>query len=172
MSASLVFEQSYGEVKGDSASLAELCAMLSSLGNIPLLGRRGQARPQVHSAVTARFLSVGQGPVSVVYEGTQASERALVMAREIAHAEGSKLVVLLVAGEAEAKELRTRAAQGLGKLASSARYVAILSTEPTHLAQAVGREGCTLLILPRESLSPEAANALLEGIACPLALVP
>ncbi|MGZ8190722.1 MAG: Lon protease family protein, partial [Methylococcaceae bacterium] len=34
--ASLVFEQSYGTVEGDSASLAELCAILSSIAQIPL----------------------------------------------------------------------------------------------------------------------------------------
>jgi len=33
---SLVFEQSYGYVEGDSASLAELCAILSSIAQIPL----------------------------------------------------------------------------------------------------------------------------------------
>ncbi len=37
LSASLVFEQSYGQVDGDSASLAELCALLSHLANVPLL---------------------------------------------------------------------------------------------------------------------------------------
>jgi lon-related putative ATP-dependent protease len=36
ISASLVFEQSYGYVEGDSASLAELCAILSSIAQIPL----------------------------------------------------------------------------------------------------------------------------------------
>ncbi|MGR9035674.1 MAG: Lon protease family protein [Gammaproteobacteria bacterium] len=36
LAASLVFEQSYGPVEGDSASLAELCAMLSSLAQVPL----------------------------------------------------------------------------------------------------------------------------------------
>ncbi|MGR9087265.1 MAG: Lon protease family protein [Gammaproteobacteria bacterium] len=36
LSASLVFEQSYGHVEGDSASLAELCAILSSLAQMPL----------------------------------------------------------------------------------------------------------------------------------------
>ncbi len=36
LSASLVFEQTYGEVDGDSASVAELCALLSSLGRFPL----------------------------------------------------------------------------------------------------------------------------------------
>lgn len=37
LSASLVFEQSYGQIDGDSASLAELCALLSHLANVPLL---------------------------------------------------------------------------------------------------------------------------------------
>ncbi len=36
LTASLTFEQSYGGVEGDSASLAELCALLSSLGEIPI----------------------------------------------------------------------------------------------------------------------------------------
>jgi lon-related putative ATP-dependent protease len=36
LSASLVFEQSYGHVEGDSASLAELCVILSSLAQVPL----------------------------------------------------------------------------------------------------------------------------------------
>jgi predicted ATP-dependent protease len=35
--ASLVFEQTYGEVEGDSASAAELCALLSSLAGVPVL---------------------------------------------------------------------------------------------------------------------------------------
>jgi predicted ATP-dependent protease len=34
--ASLVFEQSYSGVEGDSASLAELCALLSALAEVPL----------------------------------------------------------------------------------------------------------------------------------------
>ena len=36
LSASLVFEQSYGGVDGDSASLAELCALLSAIGEVPI----------------------------------------------------------------------------------------------------------------------------------------
>ncbi len=39
--ASLVFEQSYGAVEGDSASLAEACALLSSLSMLPI--RQGLA---------------------------------------------------------------------------------------------------------------------------------
>jgi predicted ATP-dependent protease len=36
LAASIVFEQSYGAIDGDSASLAELCALISSLADIPL----------------------------------------------------------------------------------------------------------------------------------------
>ena len=36
LSASLVFEQSYGGVDGDSASMAELCALLSALADAPI----------------------------------------------------------------------------------------------------------------------------------------
>ncbi|QBQ56559.1 Lon protease family protein [Nitrosococcus wardiae] len=36
LSASLVFEQSYGEVEGDSASAAELCVLLSAIAEVPL----------------------------------------------------------------------------------------------------------------------------------------
>lgn len=36
LSASLVLEQTYGLIDGDSASLGELCALISSLANVPL----------------------------------------------------------------------------------------------------------------------------------------
>lgn len=36
VSASLVFEQTYGMIEGDSASTAELCALLSAIGDLPL----------------------------------------------------------------------------------------------------------------------------------------
>jgi lon-related putative ATP-dependent protease len=36
LSASLVFEQSYGPIEGDSASLAELCALFSALAAVPI----------------------------------------------------------------------------------------------------------------------------------------
>ncbi len=54
LSASLTFEQSYGEVDGDSASCAELYALLSSMADLPLrqdiavtgsVNQRGQVQP-------------------------------------------------------------------------------------------------------------------------------
>jgi predicted ATP-dependent protease len=54
LSASLCFEQSYGLVEGDSASLAELCTLLSAVAELPLaqnlamtgsVSQRGEAQP-------------------------------------------------------------------------------------------------------------------------------
>jgi predicted ATP-dependent protease len=54
LSASVVFEQSYGMVEGDSASLAELCALLSALAQLPIrqslavtgsVNQHGQVQP-------------------------------------------------------------------------------------------------------------------------------
>ncbi|HVV83918.1 MAG TPA: Lon protease family protein, partial [Kofleriaceae bacterium] len=39
LSATIVFEQSYGPVEGDSASLAELCALVSALSEVPIRQR-------------------------------------------------------------------------------------------------------------------------------------
>src|SRR5690606_40391890 len=36
LSASIVFEQSYGPVDGDSATVAETCALLSAIADVPL----------------------------------------------------------------------------------------------------------------------------------------
>jgi len=54
LAASLVFEQSYGRVDGDSASVAELCALLSALAEVPIrqslavtgsVDQRGRVQP-------------------------------------------------------------------------------------------------------------------------------
>lgn len=54
LSASLVFEQSYSGVEGDSASMAELCALLSALAEVPIkqslamtgsVNQHGEAQP-------------------------------------------------------------------------------------------------------------------------------
>ncbi|MFN9719026.1 MAG: Lon protease family protein [Planctomycetota bacterium] len=54
LTASLVFEQSYGLIDGDSASIAETCALLSVLSGVPIrqgiavtgsMDQRGQAQP-------------------------------------------------------------------------------------------------------------------------------
>jgi len=54
LAATLVFEQSYGGIEGDSATVAELCALLSALSEVPIrqslavtgsANQRGQVQP-------------------------------------------------------------------------------------------------------------------------------
>ena len=79
--ASLVFEQSYGTVEGDSASLAELCALLSAIGGIPIrqdlavtgsidqhgsvqaIGGVNEKTEGFFDACAARGLAAGQGVI-------------------------------------------------------------------------------------------------------------
>ena len=68
LSASLTFEQNYGEVDGDSASLAELVALLSSLSGVPV---------RQDMAITGSFNQFGQvqpiGGVNEKVEGFYAT---------------------------------------------------------------------------------------------------
>lgn len=60
LQASLVFEQSYGGVEGDSASCGELCALLSSLSGVPI---------QQNIAITGSVSQLGEiQPVGGVNE--------------------------------------------------------------------------------------------------------
>lgn len=81
LSASLVFEQNYGGVDGDSASLAELCALVSALTDTPIkqslaitgsVNQHGQVQPiggvnekieGFFQVCEARGLSGGQGVI-------------------------------------------------------------------------------------------------------------
>jgi lon-related putative ATP-dependent protease len=81
LSASLGFEQMYSEVEGDSASLAELCAILSSLSGLPIkqslavtgsVNQRGEIQPiggaqfkieGFFQVCQARGLTGGQGVI-------------------------------------------------------------------------------------------------------------
>ena len=58
LSANLVFEQSYHEIDGDSASLTGLCALLSALARQPIYQ---------HFAVTGAVDQFGNVPVSYTH---------------------------------------------------------------------------------------------------------
>ncbi len=64
LSASLSFEQMYEEVEGDSASVAELYALMSAIGEVPL--RQGIA---VTGAISEKGLVLPVGGVTEKVEG-------------------------------------------------------------------------------------------------------
>jgi len=120
-SCSLTFEQSYGGVEGDSASLAEVCAIVSSLAEVPIrqdiamtgsLNQAGQvqaiggASPKIegyYRACKERGLTSAQGAIVPA-----ANERNLTLKQEIveAVAEG-RFHVWSAATAADALELLT-----------------------------------------------------------------
>jgi predicted ATP-dependent protease len=89
LSASLVFEQTYGPVEGDSASVAELCALLSSLANAPIrqsLAVTGSVdqfgRVQAIGAVNEKI----EGYFDICNRrGLTGSQGALIPAANVAH---------------------------------------------------------------------------------------
>ena len=132
--ASLVFEQSYGGVEGDSATLAETCALLSAVGAVPL-------RQAI--AVTGSLNQVGEvQPVGGVNEkiegffdvcaprGLDGSHGVIVPAANVAHlmlradvvaaARDGRFSIWAVATVDEALELLT--GMPAGERAADGRY--------------------------------------------------
>jgi len=152
LSASLVFEQSYSPVEGDSASLAELCALLSALAQIPIrqsfavtgsvnqlgevqaIGGVNEKIEGFFDLCVARGLSGEQGVVI-----PQASVRHLMLREDVvAAAHEGRFHVHAVATVDEAMEILT----GL----------------PAGIADAKG-------VMPRETVNYRVAAALSAMIA-------
>ncbi len=99
LAASLVLEQSYGGVDGDSASLAELCALLSAIAGVPIsqalamtgsVDQRGQAQPiggvneKIEGFFDACRLRGGTGPHGVIVP--QSNLQHLALRRDVVEA--------------------------------------------------------------------------------------
>jgi predicted ATP-dependent protease len=120
-SCSLTFEQSYGGVEGDSASLAEVCAIVSSLADVPIrqdiamtgsLNQGGlvQAIGGAHNKIEGHFRVCKEAGLT----GTQgaivpaSNERHLVLKQEVVDAVAAgQYHVWSVTTAAEALELLT-----------------------------------------------------------------
>jgi lon-related putative ATP-dependent protease len=124
--ASLVFEQTYGGIDGDSASLAETCALMSALGEVPLaqelaitgsvnqmgavqaVGGVNEKVEGFFDACYARGLTGSQGVV------IPAANRDQLMLRDdvVAAAAAGKFAIYSVRTVDEAMELLTGLAAG------------------------------------------------------------
>jgi predicted ATP-dependent protease len=120
-SCSLTFEQSYGGVEGDSASLAEVCAIVSSLADVPIrqdiamtgsLNQSGivQAIGGAHNKIEGHYRACKEDGLT----GTQgaivpaSNERHLVLKQEVVDAVAAgRYHVWSVTTAAEALELLT-----------------------------------------------------------------
>ena len=125
LTASLVFEQSYGGVDGDSASLAELCALLSAVGDLPFrqdlaltgsVDQRGQVQAigGVNEKIEGFFEPVRRAASRAPRACSSRSERARPDARQrvIAAVRARRFRVWPVETVDEAMELLTGRAAG------------------------------------------------------------
>ena len=133
LSASLAFEQSYGMVEGDSASMAELATLLSALADAPLaqniamtgsVSQRGEAQPiggvnwkieGFYKVCKARGLDGAQGVII-----PKANVQDLMLKTEVVEAVAAgKFHVWAIGHVDEAMELLTGVAAGQRQLDGS-----------------------------------------------------
>ena len=121
LSASLAFEQSYGDIEGDSASSAELVALLSAITGVPVrqdlamtgsINQKGEVQPiggvnekieGFYAVCNARGLTGGQGVVI-----PRSNVKNLMLKKEVVQAvKGGKFRIYAVSTADEAVSLLT-----------------------------------------------------------------
>jgi predicted ATP-dependent protease len=148
-SASLVFEQSYGMVDGDSASLAELCAVLSNLANAPIrqsLAITGSVNQLGHAQAIGGVNEKIEGFFDIcVARGLNGEQGVLIPAANIKHL----MLRHDVVAAAEAGRFRIYAVENVDQA------VAILTGLPAGEANAKG-------VYPEGSVNRKVAERLAE----------
>ena len=110
-------------------------------------------------------------PVAVIFDGSEAAQRALSVAGRMATAGKQPLVILLIAaGPGDQAALQARAATLVES--AVAEYRALASAEPdTMLAAAHATRASALVIGLSDLLSPAAIELLRSRLRCPAVLV-
>ncbi len=148
-SASLVFEQSYGMVDGDSASLAELCALLSNLADVPIkqsLAITGSVNQHGHSQAIGGVNEKIEGFFDIcVARGLTGEQGVLVPAANVKHL----MLRHDVVAAAEAGKFRIHAIENVDQA------VALLTGLPAGEANAKGE-------YPEGSINRKVAARLAE----------
>jgi nucleotide-binding universal stress UspA family protein len=111
-------------------------------------------------------------PVAVVYDGSPTARYALKIAAHLAQKNEGYLAVLIVAGASDEEyRLQAETADWLRKQALLIRYRRLASAGVTTLTHEVRSEGSGVLVLSSTILTPEAFQALLDEVDCPVLLV-
>lgn len=111
-------------------------------------------------------------PVVVIYDGSESSLRALMMAARLARRKGGYLTVLVLADTADvARRLQTRVSDLLRGQGLTVRYRQLPGGGLATLTDAVESEGSGALVLSRMMLALETLEALLDQVDCPVLLV-
>jgi hypothetical protein len=113
-------------------------------------------------------------PIWTVFDRTPQSARAVALAARLAGLLERKLVALLpILDSGAASRQREEAEALLASAPGGVRYASVDSSRASHLAEALAREGGSLLVLSKESRRYEDFGDLsrLQALAIPLVLV-
>lgn len=112
-------------------------------------------------------------PVWSVFDGSAESMRALQLALELSILDGGELILLVLATAAEQLPgLRQQAEQTAAASGIAVRYITLAQSEMDNLPRLIRRQGCSLLVLNRDSaLFAGAAVQLWDRIGSPVVLV-
>lgn len=115
-------------------------------------------------------------PVLVLYDASSEANRALALAAELSAGESPGLTLVLVTDNPlRVTELQQQAEQLLSGIRSHAKiqYQVIVGDVFQQLPRLISRQGCSLLVLPRNHklLAQSDNDQMLENLGCPLVLV-
>jgi hypothetical protein len=159
------FNWSFRTVRG---SLAGLLADATREMDLLLLGTAHSIRPLVTSPALPRPV---QRPVAVIFDGSEAAQRAVIIARRMASAGKQALVMLLVAADPD--DLQALYAQA-GELVGPAavKFRELTGTEPGEILAAANAARASALVVGLSELLPPASIELLRNrLRCPAVLV-
>jgi len=163
------FSWSFQTVRGSPASLLQNAAADM---DVMLLGAARHTLPLAgHFAPTTPPRPSSQ-PVSVIFDGSEAAQRALTVARRIARAGGQPLnVFLLAASENDFTSLREQTTVLADPLAL--RFHELVNADIGEILAAVRSERTGTLVLGMDErlISPESVELLRKRLSCPAVLV-
>jgi nucleotide-binding universal stress UspA family protein len=161
------------EFTRESALLVMGSASAGVVGRSIRLVERAGARPSATARGTFHHLRAR--PITMLFDGSERSLRALAAAHTLASRAASRLTLLVVAENAEDYDRRRQQARSwLAEQGGTAKFVWLKSRDAKSVAQAAGAEHASALVWHEETAAPpdpRALRRLLAEMGCPLILV-
>ena len=157
--------------EADLLSLGKASRPLVQRARLGSTARAAAARSPRSVLLIQRDASV-KPPVVIVYEDSRVSRQALLMAAHLAQKQGKYLsVLILVHPRDDAQRLQNQVSNWLRGQGLAVRSQLLPDANVKMLAHSVRAERSGVLVLSAATLCPDALQALLDEVDCPVLLV-